>query len=221
MLVKKVMNIEDDVVEYLVHYKKIKNMYLRVEEGIIKISCSLQTSDELIEKLIRDKYEDIKRISLQYRPDLSYEEGYVYFLGKKYLIEIKDIKEKRIVHKSDRFVVYHHQVRGLLEGYLMDYLIKYIRQQILYYQQFDDRFKDVDFSLKRTKRRYGACYFKRRFIYFNPVLIHKKKEFIDYVVVHELCHLIEPNHSKQFYTEVVKYIPDYKRIMKEERDYED
>ena len=42
------------------------------------------------------------------------------------------------------------------------------------------------------------------------VLVHLEKELIDYVIVHELCHFIQPNHSKLFYQEVQKRLPDYK-----------
>ena len=50
---------------------------------------------------------------------------------------------------------------------------------------------------------------------FNLVLVHLEKCLIDYVIIHELCHFIQPNHSKLFYQEIEKRMPDYKA--KEER----
>ena len=45
---------------------------------------------------------------------------------------------------------------------------------------------------------------------FNLALVHLDKSLIDYVIIHELCHFIQPNHSKSFYQEVGKRLPDYK-----------
>ena len=45
---------------------------------------------------------------------------------------------------------------------------------------------------------------------FHLSLIHLEKNLIDYVIVHELTHFLQPNHSKQFYLEIEKRMPDYK-----------
>ncbi|MEO2236261.1 M48 family metallopeptidase [Thomasclavelia ramosa] len=64
--------------------------------------------------------------------------------------------------------------------------------------------------MKKLKARWGACFSNQNKVCFNLVLVHLEKELIDYVIVHELCHFIQPNHSKLFYQEVQKRLPDYK-----------
>ena len=55
---------------------------------------------------------------------------------------------------------------------------------------------------------------KKNQITLNSQLIHYQERFIDYVVIHEYAHLIQPNHSKAFYSIIEKYMPDYKRCSK-------
>lgn len=67
-------------------------------------------------------------------------------------------------------------------------------------------------SIRGQKTRWGSCS-ARRNLSFNYKLIQYRKEIIDYVIVHELCHLLEMNHSKKFWILVERLCPDY-RILK-------
>ena len=66
-----------------------------------------------------------------------------------------------------------------------------------------------DIWIKTYKRKWGLCR-SDGIISFNWRLMHFPPEIIDYVVVHELAHLIEPNHSANFYRLVQEVLPDYK-----------
>lgn len=65
-------------------------------------------------------------------------------------------------------------------------------------------------TIRNQKTRWGSCSGKRN-LNFNCLLMLAPDEVIDYVVVHELCHLIEMNHSKAFWGEVERVMPDYKK----------
>ncbi|MAI62041.1 MAG: hypothetical protein CBB87_06065 [Micavibrio sp. TMED27] len=69
---------------------------------------------------------------------------------------------------------------------------------------------DGNFYLRAMKMRWGSCS-KRHLITLNPELIGAPKECIDYVIVHELCHLSEHNHSKAFYKLLEKAMPDWEK----------
>ncbi|MBQ3537483.1 MAG: M48 family metallopeptidase, partial [Clostridia bacterium] len=69
-----------------------------------------------------------------------------------------------------------------------------------------------------AKTRFGSCSGKNS-ISFSFYLMRYPEEAVDYVVVHELCHIIHHNHSAAFYKEVEKILPDYKRREKILRTY--
>lgn len=216
--INKTIIIDGQRIDYQVIYKAIKRIYLRVDQGQLVISCPIHTSDAFIEKMIKENFNKLQKAILDYKPMAIYEpNGYVYFLGKKYRIQLIDMKIKKMVIKEDRICVYHHQIEQVCDRYFREYLYQYLVSTVAKYVQKDSRLPMPQIELKKTKRRYGACYYKKNLIRFNSILIHHSTDFIDYVVVHELCHFIEPNHSKQFYKEVEKLMPNYKNIIREEK----
>lgn len=73
--------------------------------------------------------------------------------------------------------------------------------------------------IKSVKSRWGSCSSKKN-LNFNWKIVMADIKILDYVVVHELCHLKEMNHSKKFWNEVEKILPDYKIRIKLLRDFE-
>lgn len=71
---------------------------------------------------------------------------------------------------------------------------------------------NVRFSLRTMNTRWGSCTPTKRTIRFSTLLASKPQEQIEYVIVHELAHLKEPNHSHAFWKIVEQYIPDYKEL---------
>ena len=67
---------------------------------------------------------------------------------------------------------------------------------------------------RKMTSRWGSCHYKKGKIVFNSYLSKVADDLIEYVVVHELCHFIVPDHSKQFYANVERLLPDYKQRRK-------
>ena len=77
-------------------------------------------------------------------------------------------------------------------------------------------FKINKVNIRGQKTRWGSCSSKGR-LSFNYRLMRFNKDIIDYVIIHELCHLVEMNHSQKFWKLVESYCPNYKLLKKELR----
>ena len=73
-------------------------------------------------------------------------------------------------------------------------------------------------TIRHQKTRWGSCSSSGN-LNFNCMLMATTPELIDYVVVHELCHRKQMNHSPSFWAEVEKVLPNYKELRKELRQY--
>ena len=65
---------------------------------------------------------------------------------------------------------------------------------------------------KMMTSRWGSCQSKTRVLTFNLMLAYKPQECVEYVIIHELAHIVHPNHSKDFCNLVAQYCPDYRRL---------
>jgi predicted metal-dependent hydrolase len=90
---------------------------------------------------------------------------------------------------------------------------EFVCERIDHYNKFyKQRIEKI--TIKNQKSRWGSCSGKKN-LNFNYKLVFLPIEIADYVIVHEICHLIEMNHSQKFWNQVELQIPDYKTLRKE------
>lgn len=91
---------------------------------------------------------------------------------------------------------------------LADLALEKIPERVRYYAEIM-KVAYGRITIRNQKTRWGSCSGKGN-LNFNCLLMLAPEKVIDYVVVHELCHLIEMNHSKAFWEQVERVMPDYK-----------
>jgi len=100
--------------------------------------------------------------------------------------------------------------KGLLEN--KEEALKLVNKKLLFWNSYYN-FAWNNVSIKNTKTRWGSCS-KKGNLNFNYRIIFLPEILADYLIVHELCHLKEMNHSTKFWKLVGQAIPDYKKLRK-------
>jgi predicted metal-dependent hydrolase len=201
-------------VQYQLYIKRNnKRFYLRIKEGKLVVSAPSYLNMRDIEGFIYQHQEYIIKHIKQYKPKGQYiDGGYVYIFHNKYQIVLRDMKKKKCVIHESFLYVYHQNIQEVVENYLKAILMAYITEYIKQRQNVISKVPEI--TIRKMKSRWGSCFTTRNKVSFNLALVHLDSDLIDYVILHELCHFIEANHSPLFYQEVEKHMPDYKQRIK-------
>lgn len=139
-----------------------------------------------------------------------------YFLGKQYPIKIIISPENTVVFQDDTIVIYaKYDLPELIEVLLEKWYFTQARavfQKIsipLTKQMAKYNVAPKSFTIKKMKTRWGSCSSKGS-INLNLDLIKLPEGCIKAVILHELCHLVHMNHSKEFYDLMTAEMPDWK-----------
>jgi predicted metal-dependent hydrolase len=185
-----------------------------------------KTVEEIQKRIQRKAKWIIKQIhffeqqSLQL-PPRSYVNGEThYYLGRQYRLKIDDsaTTSQQCVLKGGYFyltVTSKESVRALLENWYREKAKRYFQERI---EVCVVKMKYLGLHLpklqiRKMKRRWGSCT-KSGKIILNLDLIKMPPTCIDYVIIHELCHLIERHHSPKFYRLISSILPEWKKLKK-------
>lgn len=213
------------IIYYSIHYSNRKTLGIIVTpEKLVKVRAPMGASLERIGKIVRKKAPWIIR-NIEYfesllpvLPPKSYVSGEsYYYLGRHYRLKVKksNLEDVRI-NKSNIIVYTNHKsnprvVKTLLEYWYKERAEKKFKERLmLCYESFKNHLVTMPLlTVKTMKTRWGSCSIKKRII-LNTELIKTPIRCIDYVIMHELCHLIHRNHDHKFYTLLSSLLPDWK-----------
>lgn len=192
-----------------------KNTYIRVKKDlVIHVTTNTFTRDKDIQKIIEENAPSIQKMIIQAKRKNKSNEGF-HYLGKKYdiiYVEYCDIslgKEKVFLNKNlDIDKWYKKQAKTIFKEHLDEV-----------YQNYSEKIPYPDLKIRKMTTRWGVCNTKKKTVTLNLELIKRDLKYLDYVIVHELSHLIEANHSKAFWDLVEKNCKDYKKYRKEMKDF--
>lgn len=212
------MTINIDNVEYKVEIKKkitTKNTYIRVKKDlIISVTTNLFVSNNMVLKTIRNNISSIKKMIEKENKKQEYNNCF-YYLGKKYDVCYQEING--IIFEDDK--VYFSNEFNLNKWYMSEAKKVFVERLKCLSNTFSYSIPSSKLTIRKMKTRWGVCNTKDNRITLNLELIKKDIECIDYVIIHELSHYIERNHSKAFWDVVLENCPNYKNIRKKMKEY--
>ncbi len=205
---KKIINGEEVEVEIV--YKNNKNIYLRFnEDGILVATCNRFVTEREINKLIDN---NIKKIEKMYIATKKKQESDLFYnyLGRKYTI-VYDNASKDVIF-SDDFIFAKDE--KILDKFTKKETLRVFKNEVDRIKPYFKNIPNFTLKLRNMKTRWGVCNRTNNTVTLNTELIKKDIDLLDYVIIHELCHFYEANHSSKFWNHVSKYYPNYKEARK-------
>ena len=179
--------------EIQVHYKKIKNIYLRIKpDGRIMISAPLGTNKKYITQFVKSRSSWImakqQKISEHKNQLPTLEKDEILLFGKPFKGRLSDAELKQLLHEK---------------------VLLFYEKYWLFFSKFDSQPLQIKYRV--MKSTWGVCRPTVQTITFNKRLVHQPVAFIEYVVLHEMCHLLIPNHGRDFYRLIAYHMPHFKQ----------
>lgn len=205
-----------------IHRKRIRNLYLRVEDDTILASAPLNMPEYEIYSFINTKRNWIYNTYnyYQYKNNVThmYKGGDIFYVYNVPFKLVKSIGKKNItVRENTIYLTYKNDSEDSIK-----YLYKYFDKLLIikaeeFLLKHLDFLKDYGYNLtpeircKIMSSKWGVCYTRKNLINISSYLIHYPFECLEYIIVHEMTHFIIPNHSKRFHEIVANNMPEYKR----------
>ena len=195
----------------IINKKRNKNTYLRIDDDLnIVVNTNIFTTKGQIQKIINENAKSIYKMIQKKQKSMMKQEQFRY-LGMEY-VTIFNENYKNIV--IDNNVIYAPNEKKLNKWYKDEMKKIYLERLKYNYQRFEENIPFPNLRIREMKTRWGVCNVKTKTVTLNSLLLRENIICLDYVIIHELSHLIYFNHSKDFWNLVAKYVPNYKEIRK-------
>jgi predicted metal-dependent hydrolase len=210
-------------IEYDLQYANRKTIGVKImpDASVHVIAPTELPLDKIKESLLKKASWIIKQKShfLNFEAtEFGYEikTGYsILYLGRQYKLIVKESNKDEIRYEGNLFLVtvnYKTKAKILFDKWLRQRAVaKIIEISKPIINRFKTKFKapsEIYFQYMPT--RWGSCTMNDKLI-FNPNLIHIPKRCIEYVVMHELCHLVHKHHNKNFFDLLTSMMPDWEK----------
>ena len=207
-----------DGIPVKVIYSRRKSLSMKFDKtGILIVNAPTFVSEGEVRTFLR---EHTRWIRLNYVKALDMAEnlrehefkdgGKVLYLGKEYLIRVSG--RGRVVKTAEEFVFPEGADAAVFERWLKARAKEYLPVR-LRYRAYEMGISYRDLKISGAKSRWGSCS-ETGMITLSWRLMMSPEESIEYVIIHELCHRLHMDHSKDFWAEVEKFMPDYKKHKK-------
>jgi predicted metal-dependent hydrolase len=221
------INLGDIVID--VELKNIKNVHLSVypPKGRVRIAAPRRMTLDTIRIYAISKLSWIKKQQKKFQGQVREvprefltKEGH-YYLGSRYLLKV-------IEHNAPPLIIVKHKTiemrvrpdtdmakrQSLMDEWYRTQLKELVPQIINKYEKIMG-VTISEFAIKKMKTKWGTCNREAGRIWLNLELAKKPFQCIEYIVVHEMVHLLERNHNEKFITYLNRFLPEWKDLKNE------
>lgn len=221
-LSKSVLQVEEITID--VEWKKIKNIHLRVfpPDGRVRISAPMRSDTGVLIKFAQSKLDWIRKQQARIRmrePSeiIEFVSGEIhYFGGKRYMLELEERAAKpEVILEGDTLRLYirsgatAEKRQSVVEEFYRTQLRQALPALIARWEQILN-VRVNDFGIKKMKTRWGTCNRKAGRIWINLELAKRPPECLEYIVVHEMVHMLERGHNAIFYGYMDRFLPQWR-----------
>ena len=214
-----------DVMQFIYNQKKYdvviekkrgnRNTYIRVKKDLkVHVTTNIFTPTFSIEKLIRENYSKIcDMIDIQ-EVKAKNNNGFFY-LGHQYTIIYTDSKD--VSFSGDKIYVPHDfDVDKWYKKQAKDLFLERLDYN---YQKYTRSIPYPKLRIRKMTSRWGVCNINTHVITLNLELIKRDICYLDYVIIHEMTHLVYGDHSASFWRVVCENMPEYKKYRDEMKEF--
>lgn len=212
-MVTKSITLKDEIINYSVIYKNKKNISVKINGNKeICVYAPIGISYDYIEELLKSKenwiIKNIKKVDINNLNDGTY----IIYRGRKFLKIVEESIIEEIVKKDDLIIIRSRSTDILYVNDLISrWYLKNANNVILNrVNTLSSKYNMLPSKvlIRNQKSRWGSCN-SRREIRLNWRLVLMPDDVMDYIIIHELCHLKHLNHSNSFWSLVHKLDPDF------------
>lgn len=218
-----------DGIEIEIERKRVKNVNFTVyaPDGRVRVSAPLHMPAEKLQHVISARLPWIKRhreriLNQKRLNPLKYISGEVHpYLGKMYTLRLIEHQGRAEVETGPGRVITMYVRKGSSIEQRAKVLMEWYRAQLkALIPAIIARWEPVigvkvsEWNVKRMKTRWGSCNTTARRIWLNLELIKHPQSALEYIVVHEMVHLLERHHNKRFYAYMDGFLPGWREVRK-------
>ena len=198
-------------------------------DGSLRASIPYYSPEFAVRRLVNGNRDEIRKMLATHNAKNSYQDGDL--IGKTHTLFLRKFsgEEIKISNEGNQILVQIPQELAfenpLVQSEIRKTVSKILRKQAKAYlpRRIDFLAEKYGFSFEKlrfshTGTRWGSCSSSGT-ISLNIALMNLPHHLIDYVIIHELCHTRQMNHSSKFWQEVEKYCPDYKKYVQEIKQF--
>ena len=206
--------IDDKIYEVIIVKKRNKNTYIRVKEDMnIYVTTNYLATKSYIKRLLDSNYDYLKKMINQMCKKNEKKELFFYLGSSCDIIFISTISNVDIDY--DNRIIYAKDEKMLNKWYTKTIKDTFSKHYVDIFEEFEEVKVIPKLRIRKMKTRWGVYNRVSHTVTLNSELMKYSSSALDYVIVHELSHVIFFDHSKNFWNLVSKYCSNYKSIKKE------